>query len=166
MATRVRVVALKQVRPCDRKPNARLVSRTLVASSRVQLDPDLSQMVMQWGQVSEDWSVRGHVTRCSPLIGPQFLDHDLDHSMEAVSRETFRTGLTCGASCAAEPPCLPIALPEDDPRRRGGGECMEFTRSSAGCGSGATSVFFSSLLQREQVNRLTSFIDASQVIAF
>ena len=63
MATRVRVVALKQIHPCDRKPNARLVSRTLVASSRVQLDPDLSQMVMQWGQVSEDWSVRGHVTR-------------------------------------------------------------------------------------------------------
>ena len=158
---RCHVGALKQIRPCDRKPNARLVSRTLVASSRVELDPDLSQMVMQWGQVS--W---GHVTRCSLLIGPQFLDHDLDHSMEAVSRETFRTGLTCGASCAAEPPCLPIALPEDDPRRRGGGECMEFTRSSAGCGSGATSVFFSSLLQREQVNRLTSFLDASQVISF
>ena len=54
---RCRVGALKQVRPCDRKPNARLVSRTLVASSRVELDPDLSQMVMQWGQVSWDWSV-------------------------------------------------------------------------------------------------------------
>ena len=113
-----------------RKPNARLVSRRLVAS-RGQLtpDPDLSQMVMQWGQ---------------------FLDHDIDHSMEAVSRETFRTGETCGATCSSEPPCLPILIPEDDPRRSRG-QCMEFTRSSPSCGSGSTSVFFEDLQQREQV---------------
>ena len=42
------------------------------------------------------------------------------------------------------------------------GECIEFTRSSPTCGSGKTSVFFQSLLQREQINRLTSFIDGSQ----
>ena len=41
---------------------------------------------------------------------------------------------------------------------------MEFTRSSPTCGSGSTSVFFEDLQQREQVNRLTSFIDASQVM--
>ena len=40
---------------------------------------------------------------------------------------------------------------------------MEFTRSSPSCGSGSTSVFFEDLQQREQVNRLTSFIDGSQV---
>ena len=89
----------------------------------------ISQMVMQWGQ---------------------FLDHDIDHSMEAVSRETFRTGETCGATCSSEPPCLPILIPEDDPRRSRG-QCMEFTRSSPSCGSGSTSVFFEDLQQREQV---------------
>ena len=122
-----------------RKPNARLVSRTLVSDTKVDLDPDLSQMLMQWGQ---------------------FLDHDIDHSMEAVSRETFRTGQTCGATCSPDPPCFPIMMPEDDSRP---GQCMEFTRSSPTCGSGSTSVFFEDLQQREQVNRLTSFIDASQV---
>lgn len=40
---------------------------------------------------------------------------------------------------------------------------MEFTRSSAACGSGSTSVFFSKLQKREQINQLTSYIDASQV---
>jgi len=100
-------------------------------------------MLMQWGQ---------------------FLDHDIDHSMEAVSRETFRTGHTCGATCSSDPPCFPIMLPESDPRAtRGGVQCMEFTRSSATCGSGTTSVFFEDLQQREQVNRISSYIDASQV---
>ena len=41
--------------------------------------------------------------------------------------------------------------------------CMEFTRSSAACGSGATSVFFGRVQTREQVNQLTAYIDASQV---
>lgn len=40
---------------------------------------------------------------------------------------------------------------------------MEFTRSSAACGSGSTSVFFDKIQPREQLNQLTSFIDASQV---
>lgn len=40
---------------------------------------------------------------------------------------------------------------------------MEFTRSSATCGSGSTSVFFGKVQPREQLNRLTAYIDASQV---
>ena len=40
--------------------------------------------------------------------------------------------------------------------------CMEFTRSSAACGSGATSVFFDRVQTREQINQLTAYIDASQ----
>jgi hypothetical protein len=40
---------------------------------------------------------------------------------------------------------------------------MDFVRSSAICGSGGTSVLFDSVNPREQINQLTSFIDASQV---
>ena len=35
-----------------------------------------------------------------------------------------------------------------------GGGCMEFTRSSAVCGSGITSVFFNVLSRREQINQV------------
>ena len=40
---------------------------------------------------------------------------------------------------------------------------MEFVRNSAICGSGATSVLLNHILPREQINSLTSYIDASQV---
>ena len=44
-------------------------------------------------------------------------------------------------------------------------KCMEFTRSSATCGSGSTSALFGAGggRVREQLNQLTSFMDASQV---
>ena len=130
-----------------KKPGARLLSARLVTAAKVTSDPRLTHMVMQWGQ---------------------FLDHDLDHSLEAVSRETFGTGQTCGSTCEAAPPCFPIPIPPEDARRpppEGDSQhrCIEFTRSSAACGSGATAVFFERLQQREQVNQLTAFIDASQV---
>ncbi len=118
-----------------RLPSARLVSSELISSASVTQDDEISHMVMQWGQ---------------------FLDHDLSHSMEAISRQTFENGITCSATCDNKPPCFPIKLP-------GSSGCMEFTRSSATCGSGATSVFTSRLQQRQQLNQLTSYIDASQV---
>ena len=68
----------------------------------------------------------------------------------------------CFRSCEYAAPCYPIEVPPNDPRitnRR----CIEFFRSSAICGSGQTSVFFDTLMPREQINQLTSYIDASQV---
>lgn len=55
------------------------------------------------------------------------------------------------------------------------GKCMEFVRSSAVCGSGETSLLLNANIdappgqtpaqihQREQINQLTAFIDASNV---
>ncbi|XP_059088461.1 peroxidasin-like isoform X1 [Tigriopus californicus] len=123
------------------KPSARLISSELITTSKITEDSILSHMVMQWGQ---------------------FLDHDIDHSMEAISRETFENGITCGAICENSPPCFPIEVPDGDLRITPD-SCMEFTRSSAACGSGSTSVFFDKIQPREQLNQLTSFIDASQV---
>ena len=118
------------------RPGARQVSRLVVAGAGWQPDPAYTAMLMQWGQ---------------------FLDHDLSHSMEAVSRESFSTGRGCGAGCSREPPCLPIPLEEGDPRlARAVQPCIEFTRSAPSCGSGATSVFYQRLQQREQVTTSVS----------
>nr|XP_018667950.1 peroxidasin-like isoform X2 [Ciona intestinalis] len=122
-------------------------------------DPDFTHMVMQWGQ---------------------FLDHDLDFTTMAPSVQRFSDGLACKDTCEHEAPCFPILVDNDSrhsrfhhhppsPRRHGrqhphgSGRCMTFTRSSAVCGSGITSVFFSAISRREQINQITSYLDASNV---
>lgn len=100
-------------------------------------------MVMQWGQ---------------------FLDHDLDHALPSVSSESW-DGIDCKKSCDNAAPCFPMEVPPGDPRvnnRR----CIDFVRTSAVCGSGATSVLWGGLTRREQLNQLTSYLDASQVYGY
>lgn len=122
-------------------PSARLVSTHIVSTDSVSSDYEFSHMLMQWGQ---------------------FLDHDLDFSMPAISHESFVEGVNCATSCEYASPCFPIDVPPGD-RRIHRLRCMEFTRSSSLCGSGLTSLFFNKISPREQVNQLTSFIDASNV---
>ena len=125
------------------KPSSRLVSTTLISTKEITQDEEITHMVMQWGQ---------------------FLDHDLDHAIPSVSSESW-DGIDCKKSCDYAAPCYPIDVPKGDPRvhnRR----CIDFIRSSAICGSGMTSVFFDTVQPREQINQLTSFIDASQVYGF
>ncbi|XP_047738049.1 peroxidasin [Hyalella azteca] len=123
------------------KPGPRLVSTRIMSNEAAAADDQCTHMLMQWGQ---------------------FLDHDLDHALPSISTGSFIDGVECDRSCAYSAPCFPIEIPYDDPRvyRH---RCMEFTRSSAVCGSGMTSVFFNTVQPREQINQLTSFIDASQV---
>lgn len=123
------------------KPSARLVSSRIISTEEVSPDHHCTHMLMQWGQ---------------------FLDHDLDHALPSISSESFHDGESCQRTCDYASPCFPIEIPPDDPRIRNR-RCMEFTRSSAVCGSGMTSVFFNTVLPREQINQLTSFLDASQV---
>lgn len=122
-------------------PSARQVSSTIVAARMVTPADDLTHMLMQWGQ---------------------FLDHDMDLAPPTVSTESFLDGADCALTCDHKPPCFPIPIPESDERittRR----CMEFVRTSAICGSGATSVLYGRVQSREQLNVLTSYMDASQV---
>lgn len=94
----------------------------------------------------------------------QFLDHDLDHAIPSVSSESW-DGIDCKKSCDYAAPCYPMDVPPNDPRvtnRR----CIDFIRSSSICGSGMTSVFWDTIQPREQINQLTSYIDASQVYGF
>ncbi|KAG6797659.1 peroxidasin [Apis mellifera caucasica] len=125
------------------KPSARLISTTLIATHKVTSDNGITHMVMQWGQ---------------------FLDHDLDHALPAVSSESW-DGIDCKKSCDNAAPCFPMDVPRNDPRvnnRR----CIDFIRTSAVCGSGATSILWGSFTPREQLNQLTSYMDASQVYGY
>lgn len=125
------------------KPSARLVSTSVISTAVITPDDTITHMVMQWGQ---------------------FLDHDLDHAIPSVSSESW-DGVDCKKTCEYAAPCYPIEVPPNDPRvtnRR----CIDLVRSSAICGSGMTSVFFDSIQPREQINQLTSYIDASQVYGY
>ncbi|XP_015429867.1 PREDICTED: peroxidasin [Dufourea novaeangliae] len=125
------------------KPAARLISTTLITTQNVTSDETITHMVMQWGQ---------------------FLDHDMDHALPAVSSESW-DGIDCKKSCDNAAPCFPMEIPPNDPRvnnRR----CIDFIRTSAVCGSGATSLLWGGFSPREQLNQLPSYIDASQVYGY
>ncbi|XP_072930563.1 peroxidasin [Epargyreus clarus] len=124
-------------------PSARLISTTIITTTEISQDIKITHITMQWGQ---------------------WLDHDLDHSLPSVSSQTW-DGVDCKKTCDYAAPCFPIDVPDNDERitnRR----CIDFVRTSAVCGSGMTSVLFGKLQPREQINQLTSYIDASQVYGF
>lgn len=135
------------------------VSTTLISTSKITPDQEITHMVMQWGQ---------------------FLDHDMDHALPSVSSESW-DGIDCKKSCEYAAPCYPMDVPRDDPRisnrlpylelkfwvilwdLRFFRRCIDFVRTSSICGSGMTSIFFDTVQHREQINQLTSYIDASMV---
>ncbi|XP_015767382.1 PREDICTED: peroxidasin homolog [Acropora digitifera] len=126
------------------RPSARLLSTQLISSKNVSDDDKYTHMLMQWGQ---------------------FVDHDIDFIVSSLSTLRFSDGLDCTkqySTCDNQPPCFPIPVPENDPRIKRH-SCMQFTRSSAVCGTGTTSVFFSAVTPREQMNQITSYIDGSNV---
>ncbi|XP_054169228.1 peroxidasin-like [Oppia nitens] len=137
-----------------RKPNARLISQRILSTGMTTDDDYHSHMLMQFGQ---------------------FIDHDIDFAMPSISFNTFsRELIDCSKTCSPIHPCFSIEIPKDDIRRnltnkrqrfsqKPQQKCIELIRSSATCGSGLTSVAMGALMPREQVNQLTSFIDASNV---
>uniref|UniRef100_A0A673VDL4 Lactoperoxidase n=1 Tax=Suricata suricatta TaxID=37032 RepID=A0A673VDL4_SURSU len=123
-------------------PMPRLVSTSLIGTESITPDQQFTHMLMQWGQ---------------------FLDHDLDSTVVALSQARFSDGQHCSSVCSSDPPCFSVAVPPNDPRVRNGARCMFFVRSSPVCGSGMTSLLMNSVYPREQINQLTSYIDASNV---
>ncbi|XP_074144108.1 peroxidasin homolog isoform X2 [Sminthopsis crassicaudata] len=123
-------------------PMPRLVSTTLIGTESITPDEHFTHMTMQWGQ---------------------FLDHDLDSTVVALSQARFSDGQHCSSVCTNDPPCFSIMVPPNDHRVRNGARCMFFVRSSPVCGSGMTSLLMNSVYPREQINQLTSYIDASNV---
>lgn len=124
-------------------PNAREVTRKIITTSKITQDEKFSLALMQWGQ---------------------FIDHDLDHTVMAMSLNRFSNGIACRDSCTNDQPCFPIEIMANDTfRSQVPNMCMEFVRSSAVCGSGETSLLMNKIHQREQINQLTAYIDASMV---
>ncbi|KAM8977060.1 eosinophil peroxidase-like [Pelodytes ibericus] len=119
-----------------RLPLARAVSNEIVRfpTEKLILDPGRALCFMQWGQ---------------------WMDHDLDLTPPTPSSSTFSQGINCDISCARDPPCFPIKIPPNDPRITDRSDCLPLTRSAPACHKGFP--------VREQMNVLTSYIDASQV---
>ncbi|KAM5216021.1 myeloperoxidase isoform 1-T1 [Hipposideros larvatus] len=118
-------------------PLARAVSNAIVRFPTEQLTPDQerSLLFMQWGQL---------------------IDHDLDFTPEPAARAAFISGLNCETSCLQQPPCFPLKIPPNDPRIRNQQDCIPFFRSCPACTN-------SNITIRNQINALTSFLDASMV---
>ncbi|MGH0114390.1 UNVERIFIED_CONTAM: hypothetical protein FKN15_005872 [Acipenser sinensis] len=124
-------------------PLPRFISTSMIGTETITPDDRYTHILMQWGQ---------------------FLDHDLDSTVAALSQSRFSDGQHCSTACTNDPPCFPIMFPPNDPRTfRNAARCMFFVRSSPVCGSGMTSILMNSVYPREQINQLTSYIDASNV---
>lgn len=128
------------------KVSARVISSKLLAADKVEGNDNYTLMLMQIGQ---------------------FLDHDLDLtpvSPSSIVININNPGMfsSCSTICHNDAPCFPIPIPRDDPRIHR--ECMPFTRSSAVCGTGASSLLVgTNHIHREQINGITSYIDGSMI---
>ncbi|XP_058268480.1 eosinophil peroxidase isoform X2 [Hemibagrus wyckioides] len=95
----------------------------------------------------------------------QWNDHDLSFTPMSPSIRSFSNGINCDDSCERSEPCFPIQIPRDDPRLPSGpNNCLPVFRSAPACGSGYSAYMFGGVPRvREQINTLTSFLDAGQL---
>ncbi|KAM6954414.1 myeloperoxidase-like [Aplochiton taeniatus] len=111
------------------------------------------------GAVEEDMEFTYLVTTFG-----QWNDHDLTFTPTSPSIISFNNGISCSESCERADPCFPIMTPVNGPRiNQTKNECMHFFRSAPACGTSFTGFVFGNATERQQINSLTSFIDAGQV---
>ncbi|XP_058531652.1 lactoperoxidase [Ochotona princeps] len=120
-------------------PLAREVSNEIAGylNEEGALDPDRSLLFMQWGQI---------------------VDHDLDFAPDTELGSSEHSKAQCEEYCVQSGNCFPITFPPNDPKLETQGKCMPLFRAGFVC---PTPPFQS--LAREQINALTSFLDASLV---
>ncbi|KAF6106794.1 thyroid peroxidase [Phyllostomus discolor] len=95
----------------------------------------------------------------------QYIDHDIAFTPQSASGAALGGGADCQRTCESRHPCFPIQLPANA-SGTSGTTCLPFYRSSAACGTGAQGALFGNLSTanpRQQMNGLTSFLDASTV---
>ncbi|XP_016066188.1 PREDICTED: lactoperoxidase isoform X2 [Miniopterus natalensis] len=121
-----------------RIPLAREVSNQIASYlSEDVLDQNRSLLFMLWGQI---------------------VDHDLDFSPDTEMGSSEYSKEQCDKYCIQGDNCFPIMFPEDDPKVKTQGKCMPFFRAGFVCPAPPYQT-----LAREQINALTSFLDASLV---
>ncbi|KAL0596982.1 Lactoperoxidase [Plecturocebus cupreus] len=118
---------------------AREVSNKIVGYLNEEgvLDQNRSLLFMQWGQI---------------------VDHDLDFAPDTELGSSEYSKAQCDEYCIQGDNCFPIMFPPNDPKVETQGKCMPFFRAGFVC---PTPPYKS--LAREQINALTSFLDASFV---
>uniref|UniRef100_A0A665TJV5 Thyroid peroxidase n=1 Tax=Echeneis naucrates TaxID=173247 RepID=A0A665TJV5_ECHNA len=117
------------------------VSVKIMKSSSKNLDDSYSQMLVEWGQ---------------------YIDHDLTFMPQLNSHTAFWPAPNC-VECENAHPCFPIQkIVALDEKLAPSSHCMPFHRSTSVCFVN----FMANIgqaLQRQQMNSITSFIDASSV---
>ncbi|XP_059161748.1 peroxidase-like [Physella acuta] len=136
-------------------PSARNVSN--VAHPSIIKLTNYTLMVMQWGQyIIHDLSA---IPIATVMQWGQYIIHDL--SAIPIATEIDSAIKCCGPN-GGYPPfitnrnCFPIEIPEDE--QHFSGKCLEFVRSIQ-----ATKEYGAKLRPRQQINVITSFMDASMV---
>eukprot|EP00063_Salmo_salar_P050971 XP_014025806.1 PREDICTED: eosinophil peroxidase-like isoform X1 [Salmo salar] len=124
-------------------PPVRLVSQDVLYThnENISLDSSLSHLLVEWGQ---------------------WIDHDFALTPQSPSTAAFRTGADCTRTCSRDTPCFPIQIPLSDPRT-GIQSCMPFFRSAPSCVGSEAFTGATPHHHREQLNAITSFVDASMV---
>ncbi|XP_071400806.1 thyroid peroxidase [Centroberyx affinis] len=118
-------------------PPVREISKNIVKSSTKWNDDAYSQLLVEWGQ---------------------YMNHDIDFTPQSNSKAAFMETMDCLNTCENVHPCFPIET--HDPS--GARSCMPFFRSTPACF--VSSEFgIQQALQRQQLNGITSFMDASSV---
>uniref|UniRef100_H3CJC3 Sushi domain-containing protein n=1 Tax=Tetraodon nigroviridis TaxID=99883 RepID=H3CJC3_TETNG len=120
-------------------PSVTQVSREILRSSSAPKPDVYSQMLAEWGQ---------------------FVDHDIGFTPQSSSA-AFPASVDCLATCENTHPCFPIESPPS-PQTDSVHGCKPFFRSTAAC---FDTVWpdVERALQRQQMNAITSFMDASVV---
>ncbi|XP_037382809.1 LOW QUALITY PROTEIN: thyroid peroxidase [Talpa occidentalis] len=127
-------------------PPVRRVSRELVQvpNEAVTEDGQYADLLTAWGQ---------------------YISHDVAFTPQSASAAAFGGGPGCRRTCAHRSPCFPIQLPSNA-SPGGGPGCLPFYRSAAACVRGSQGALLGNLSRaspRQQMNGLTSFLDASTV---
>ncbi|XP_045695284.1 lactoperoxidase-like isoform X2 [Phyllostomus hastatus] len=120
-------------------PLAREVSNQIASylSEEGVLDPNTSLLFMQWGQI---------------------VDHDMDFAPDTELGSSEHSKEQCDKYCIQGGNCFPIMFPSKDSKVKTQGKCMTFFRAGFVCPTPPYQT-----LTREQINALTSFLDASFV---